>query len=124
MSSFYLLDAAVLMVILAASALCVSVYLRTSTQYESATVRHKSVALRVEELKIATERREREVRLLKTDPETIESCARQELGFVRSDDVVIKLAPEQERRAPDATPRTEKARLTPHSTGVYTGISH
>jgi cell division protein FtsB len=86
------------MVILAASAICVSVYSRTRLEFEAATTRHKSVAERVEQLKIETERKDREVQMLRTDPEMIESCARQELGFVRPADVVIKLAPEQEAK--------------------------
>jgi cell division protein FtsB len=97
------------MVILAASAICVSVYTRTNSEYEAATVKHKSVAGRVEELRVETERKEREVYMLKTDPEIIESCARQELGLVRSNDIVIKLAPEQESEAVGATAR----RVTP-----------
>ncbi|HET9530969.1 MAG TPA: septum formation initiator family protein [Blastocatellia bacterium] len=103
MSSRYFVDALVLMVILASSAICVSVYLRTKTEFEAAMVRHRSVAERVEQLKIETERKEREVHMLKSDYELIESCARQELGLIRPNDLVIKLAPEQETRAPNAT---------------------
>jgi hypothetical protein len=41
--------------------------------------------------------------MLKSDYELIESCARQELGLISPNDLVIKLAPEQETRASDAT---------------------
>jgi cell division protein FtsB len=114
-SSRFLVDALVLMVILAASAICVSVYTRTNSEYEAATVRHRSVAAKVEELRVETERKAREVQMLKTDPEIIESCARQELGLVRSNDVVIKLAPEQGKQGPDATVR--KVKVNPVASG-------
>ncbi|HWP42745.1 MAG TPA: septum formation initiator family protein [Blastocatellia bacterium] len=118
---FYL-DALVLMVILAASAICVSVYMRTRSEYEAVLARHKSVAERVEQLKIETERKAREVQMLKTDPEIIESCARQELGLVHPRDVVIKLAPDEEARPPEAPAAYRRAtgRLTPRTSEVYT----
>jgi len=113
--SRFLVDAIVLMIILAASAICVSVYTRTNSEYEAATARHRSVAAKVDELRVETERKAREVQMLKTDPEIIESCARQELGLVRSNDVVIKLAPEQGKQGPGATVR--KVMVNPVASG-------
>lgn len=113
-SSRFLVDALVLMVILAASAICVSVYTRTNSEYEAATARHRSVAAKVEELRVETERKAREVQMLKTDPEIIESCARQELGLVRSNDVVIKLAPEPKQ---DLGATVRKVKVNPVAPG-------
>jgi cell division protein FtsB len=90
------LDAVVLMVILAATALCVSLYMRTRTEYAAANARHKTASEKVENLQVKTERLQRQIELLqKEDPRMIETEARQGLGFVRPDDVVINLAPDQ-----------------------------
>lgn len=92
-------DAIILMVVLAAAAICLTVYLRTSTELRAASVKHKAATARVEQLKIDVERLESEINLLKTDPRTIESYARRSFGAVRDGDVVIKIRTEENEQA-------------------------
>jgi cell division protein FtsB len=81
----------VLAVILAATAICVSVYWRTSAELEAAAAKHGAAAVRVEELRLQADRLEREVERLRNDPRLIETYARQQLGLVRQGDVIIKI---------------------------------
>ena len=83
------------MIILAAVAICVSIYLRARSELSAAVLKQQAAAERLEELKIQVERREREVYLLKNDSRAIETLARQKFGFVREGDLVIKLPEEQ-----------------------------
>ncbi|HYP25335.1 MAG TPA: septum formation initiator family protein [Blastocatellia bacterium] len=83
-------DALVIMVILAATAICISVYVRTRAEMTAAEAKHQAASTRVEELRVDTERLEREVLRLKNDPKLIETVARQSLGLVRSGEVIIK----------------------------------
>jgi cell division protein FtsB len=85
-----LVDAVITAVILGATALCVSVYFRTRAELMGATWRNQSAGDRVAQLRSETERLEREIHQLKTDPRVIEQFARQKLGFVRPGDVVAK----------------------------------
>jgi cell division protein FtsB len=78
------------MVILAATAICFSVYMRTRAERTAAEAKYQAASTRVEELRVDTERLEREVVRLKTDPKLIETVARQSLGLVRSGEVIIK----------------------------------
>ncbi len=91
MPSHRLVDALVLMVILAATAICFSVYFRTQTEYQTALRKHQAAAGKVEELEIETERLGREIERLKTDPKVVEAYVRQQLGAVRTNEVVIKM---------------------------------
>ena len=88
-------DAIILMVVLAAAAICATVYIRSSAELQAARVKHQAAAASVEQLKINIEKLEREIHLLKTDPRTIESYARQGLGAVREGDVIIKIRTEE-----------------------------
>jgi len=83
-------DALVIMVILAATAICISVYMRTRAEITAAEAKYQAASLRVEELRVDTERLERQVLRLKNDPKLIETVARQSLGLVRSGEVIIK----------------------------------
>lgn len=88
-------DATILMVVLAAIAICATVYVRTSAEFRAAKIKHLAAAARVEQLKIDIEKLENEIHLLKTDdPKTIESYART-LGAVREGDVIIKIRTEE-----------------------------
>lgn len=109
------------MIILAATATCVSVYLRTRAEFGAATERHAAAAEQVEEMKIQAERLEREVGRLRSDARLLESFARQDLGFVRSGEVVIKIESDQNR----ATGKQVKTPgLTPQSVESYTEPSN
>jgi cell division protein FtsB len=83
-------DALVIMVILAATAICISVYVRTRAEMAAAEAKYRAASVRVEELRLDTERLERQVLRLKSDPKLIETVARQTLGLVRSGEVIIK----------------------------------
>ena len=83
-------DALVIMVILAATAICFSVYLRTRAEKTAAEAKYQAASVRVEELRVDTERLEREVLRLKNDPKLIETFARQNLGLVRPGEIIIK----------------------------------
>jgi cell division protein FtsB len=87
-----LVDAVVLTIILAAAATCVSVYTRARGELDSAMLKHRWAGEKVEDLTIRVEKLQRDVSQLRTDARVIELFARQRFGFVRSGDVVIKVA--------------------------------
>ena len=114
-------DGLIAMILLAAAALCVSVYWRTDSEMKTAIAKREAAAQKVEELKIETGRLEHEVKLLETDKSFIESIARRNLGLVRPGDIVIKVEPgPSDARAID----TRMQNLTPNSKQSYTGNSH
>lgn len=94
------IDAVILMIVLAAAAICVTVYMRSSAELRAATVKHQAAAASVEQLQINIENLEREMHRLKTDPGTIESYARRSLGAVREGDVVIRIRTEEKGARP------------------------
>jgi cell division protein FtsB len=113
------------MIILAATATCVSVYLRSRAELGAATARHTAAAEQVEELRLQAERLEREVGRLRSDARLLESFARQDLGFVRSGEVVIKI--ESGPKAATTTAVSEQVKtsgLTPQSAESYTEPSN
>jgi cell division protein FtsB len=90
------------MVILAATAICISVYVRSRAEKTAAEAKYQAASVRVEELRVDTERLERQVLRLKNDPKLIETVARQSLGLVRSGEVIIKTGEtSEESRAGD-----------------------
>lgn len=123
-----MIDALVCAVILASTALCASVYYRTHGELAGAVSRHQSAAIRLAELKRETEKLEREVQQLKTDPRMIEAVAREKLGFVRPGDKVIRLGQESDAESTKVlkikAADNQKARLTPRITGRYTPPSN
>lgn len=121
----HLIDGLVLMIILAATATCVSVYLRTRVELGAAAARHKTAAEQVEELRLQAERLEREVGRLSSDARMIESYARHDLGFVRSGEVVIKIENGQRATGIMAeSKRAETLSLTPQTAESYTEPSN
>lgn len=116
--SYRLMDGLIAMIILAAAAICVSVYWRTSSEMKTAVIRHQAAAQKVEDLKIETERLEREVKSLQTDKALIESLARRSLGLVRPGDVVIKVDPgASDARMLDTGTRSRQTSLHRRPTG-------
>ncbi|HEY7914518.1 MAG TPA: septum formation initiator family protein [Blastocatellia bacterium] len=95
-----IIDGAVLAVILAATALCISVYSRTSAELDAANAKHQAAAEKVEQLKIQLEKRSGEVNSIKNDLSVIEAYARQRFGFVRAGDVVINVPNEEKEPSP------------------------
>jgi cell division protein FtsB len=90
-----LIDALVFMILLAALALCSSVYLRGRAELNAAMAKREATSRRVESLTIEIERLQRDIDRMKHDPRMIETIARQKLGLVGQGDVVIKISPDQ-----------------------------
>jgi cell division protein FtsB len=135
-----LVDAVVLTIILAAAATCVSVYTRARGELDAAMLKHRWAGEKVEDLTIKVENLERDVNQLRTDSRVIELFARQRFGFVRSGDVVIKVAQDRDSGVsagvsssggsnsgaptpPESRP-VRVANLTPQAGGVYTDASN
>ena len=104
------IDGLIMMVILAASCICVSLYYRTSTEMAAAKIKYQEAAARVEQLMVETQILEREAKQMRTDARRIEAIARRELGLVREGDVVIKI--KQELRASSASAASMESNLT------------
>jgi cell division protein FtsB len=85
------IDSLVLMITLAAAAVCISAYFRTRAELETALSKHQAVSSRLGDLRIRVDRLSDEVQRLRADPKAIEAFARQNLGYVRSGEVVITL---------------------------------
>lgn len=77
------------MIILAVSAVCVTVNLRTRTKAQLAAVQLTSIEADVKALRDVNQSLTREVKKLNTDPRTIELAARSRLNMVRSNEYVV-----------------------------------
>jgi cell division protein FtsB len=117
-----LVDAIILTIILAAAATCVSVYSRARAELSAAVNKHEVAGGKVQDLTIRVENLERDVQRLRTDSKVIELFARQKFGFVRSGDVVIKLAQEQSDAPRNGEVRV--ANLSPRLTEGYAEASN
>ena len=84
-------DALIVMVVLAFVGISFSLYLRTKEEVNIARSKRQTLAEKVEFLTIESDRLEREVKALQTDPKAIEEYARHELGFVRPQDIIVKV---------------------------------
>ena len=84
-------DALIVMVVLAFVGISFSLYLRTKEEVNIARSKRQTLAEKVEFLSIESDRLEREVKALQTDPKAIEEYARHELGFVRPQDIIVKV---------------------------------
>ncbi len=132
-----LVDAIIFAIVLAAAAICVSIYSRARAELVAAQVRHEAAGEKLEELTIKVEKLERDVKQLRTDSKVIELFARQRFGFIRSGDVVIKVSQDQPQASPSAKDAgsgetrvvrmansVQMANLTPRSSAVYTDASN
>ena len=82
------------MVVLAFVGVSFSLYVRTREEVNTARSKRQTLAEKVEFLTVETDRLEREVKALQTDPKAIEEYARHELGFVRPQDIIVKIEPD------------------------------
>ena len=121
-----LVDGVVLTIILAAAATCVSIYTHARAELGGALVKHAAATEKLQDLTISVETLERDVQRLRTDSRFIEQVARQKFGFVRSGEVVIKLAPDQKEAAAATTGARpiRVATLTTHSADTHSGDSY
>lgn len=111
------------MIILAAAATCVSIYTHARAELGGALIKHAAATEKLQDLTISVETLERDVQRLRTDSRFIEHVARQKFGFVRSGEVVIKLAQDQKEAAAAATDARpiRVATLTTHSSDTHSG---
>ena len=117
------IDGLILMVILAAAAICFSVYARTRSELKAAVIKHEEMTENVEVLSAQVGKLQRDVEQLKTDARVIESLARQKFGFVKSGDIVIKL-PQEEKEVSSQSREVRLANLTPREAESYTKYSN
>ena len=117
------IDGVILAIIIAACAICVSVYTRSRSELDAAKAKNQAAAEKVQLLAGQVEKIERDVKQLQTDVKVIESFARQKYGYVRAGDVVIKVEQDESEEA-TGTSEVRVANLTPQSTGSYTDLSN
>ena len=118
-------DGLVIAVILAACGICVSYYFRTQAEIEAAMVKNNAASVKLNDVAGEVERLERDLQRLRSEPRAFEELARHRYGFVRADDVVIKLASsEGESPRSPQTGSVQMANLTRQSGTGYTGLSH
>lgn len=113
-----LIDAIILTVVLAAMAICVSVYTRAQSELTAAINKHAAAGQRLEDLRGRVEKLDREVKQLRTDSRVIEQFARQRFGFVRAGDVVIRIAQDPNETGKSDPPREETAKNDPSRSDV------
>ena len=118
-----LLDGLVMMIFIAAAAICVSLYWRGRVELGSAIMKHKAATSKVDDLKLQSERLKREVDRLRTDAKSIESLARQNLGLIREGELVITVSPDRKELPTDAAV-TPVGSLTPKASERYTETAH
>lgn len=121
-----LTDGVVLTIILAAAATCVSIYTHARAELGGALIKHAAASEKLQDLTISVETLERDVQRLRTDSRFIEHIARQKFGFVRSGEVVIKVAQDQKEAAvgtPGARP-IRVATVTTHSSDSHSSDTH
>lgn len=81
------------MIILAISAVCVTVNMRTHAKGQIAVGQLSAVESDVQELRNINESLRNEVERLKNDPRTIEMAARSRLNMIRSNEYVVPTLP-------------------------------
>jgi cell division protein FtsB len=79
------------MILLAASAICITVNLRGTTEAKTAARQLQQLATDVTAMRKSNARLELQVRQITTDPAIIESAARVRLGMVRPTDIVVPI---------------------------------
>jgi cell division protein FtsB len=79
------------MILLAASAICVTVNLRGSAQAKSASRQLQQLTTDIDGMRKSNAQLERQVRQITSDPAIIESAARERLGMVRPTDIVVPI---------------------------------
>jgi cell division protein FtsB len=117
------IDGLILMIILAAAAICFSVYTRTRAELKGAIIKHEEMAENVGVLSSQVDKLQRDVNQLRDDSRVIESFARQKFGFIKSGEIVIKL-PQEEKEVGSQAKEVQVANLTPRQAESYTKYSN
>ena len=118
-------DGVVLAVIIAACGICISYYLRTRAEFNAALSKNQAATEKLSGITSEVDRLERDVQRLRTDAKAFEELARHKFGFVRADDIVIKIAQsETETMNSPQVRAVQVANLTPQTANGYTDVSH
>src|SRR5262249_45173839 len=75
---------------------CLSCYRQTRLELDAALAGKEAEAARVDNLRIETLRMAAQIERLKTDPRAVEALARQNLGFVRRGEIVLRIRPDSD----------------------------
>jgi cell division protein FtsB len=79
------------MILLAASAICITVNLRGNAEAKSAARQFEQLAMDIATIRKSNAQLELQVRQITTEPAIIESAARARLGMVRPTDIVVPM---------------------------------
>lgn len=77
------------MIILAAFITCLTVTKRTHAERRAAEQQYQRIGAEVETLRNTNAALEREIKRMSTDPRAIEAAARERLGMVRANEIVV-----------------------------------
>lgn len=88
-ASYRIVDGLLVMILLAASGICLSYYNQMRAQLDAARAEHAQTAAQASTLQVENQRIEAEIQALHSDPETIERAARQHLGMVRPGEIIV-----------------------------------
>jgi cell division protein FtsB len=118
-------DGVVLAVILAACGICISYYMRTRAEFNASMIKKQIATEKLSGITNEVEKLERDVQRLRTDATAFEELARHKFGYVRADDIVIKVAQsETETMSSPQMRSVQVANLTPQTANGYTDLSH
>ena len=78
-------------VLLAASAICATVMVRSRAEFRSSSGQHDRLVSEIDFVRGANASLQVEIRRLTNDPNTIELAARERLGMVKANDVVVTM---------------------------------
>lgn len=75
---------------------CLSCYRQTKSELKAALAQTQSEALRVNNLQLQIQRVQAQIERLKSDPKSIEMMARENLGFIRRGEIVVRIRPDED----------------------------
>jgi len=78
-------------VLLATSAICATVIVRSRAEFRASSGQHERLASEIDFVRGANASLQVEIRRLTNDPNTIELAARERLGMVKANDVVVTM---------------------------------
>lgn len=78
-------------VVITMFALCFTVTMRTHTELQTASAHYENVNAEVEALRNTNTELKHQVKRLHTDPRAIEDAAREQLGMVRPNDIIVPI---------------------------------
>jgi cell division protein FtsB len=97
-SSLRIVDGVLVMILLAAVGICFSFYRQMRAELEAARTEHSRMAAEADAARVENDRIAAEIDALHTDPDVVESAARQQLGMVRPGEVVASISRPAGRR--------------------------